>query len=237
MKKTTLVAPYDDPLARAAAGEARALGRTVAALLPGTGESRGGKKGRRGEPSEAGDAEAPAESPRPAEDPPILWNPPSFVSARSAVLEASVRFGSVDEAILVASPGTGTGLAAKPAEIERILQDRALSFLWLARELLTHFAARGSGGGPGRLVIVLADRGQPPRDPAAAAAFGAVSAFAAALAESAPDAPYDVWAVQDSCPQDDLAAQYLSRILQAPPERRPGRILRFTGKSTLFNRP
>lgn len=235
MKKTTLVAPYDDPLARAAAGEARLLGRAVAALLPGAG--RVARKGRRGEPAEAETAEASEEGPRPAEDPPIPWNPPSFVSARSAVMEASVRFGSVDEAILVASPGPGTGLAAKPAEIERVLQDRALSFLWLARELLTHFTTRGSAGVPGRLVIVLADRGQPPRDPAAAAAFGAVSAFAAVLAESAPDAPYDVWTVQDSCPQDELAAQYLSRILQAPRERRPGRVLRFTGKSTLFNRP
>jgi len=153
------------------------------------------------------------------------------------VLEASVRFGSVDEAVLVVSLGSTPGLAAKPAEIEKILQDRVLSMVWLVRELLTHFSARGSGGEPGRLVLVLADRGQSPRDPVAAAAFGALSSFAASLAETSPDAPYDIWVVQDSCPQDDLAAQYLSRILQAPPERRPGRVLRFTGKNPLFNRP
>lgn len=235
MKKTTLVAPYDDPLARAVAVEARVLGRSVAALLPGYGDSREARKGRRGGPSEVEAAGTDLPGPAP-EEAPIPWNPPSFVSARSAVLDASVRFGSVDEAVLVVSPGPAPDLAAKPAELERILHDRVLSVLWLAREVLTHFTARGSAVGLGRLILVLADRGQPPRDPVGAAAFGAASAFAAALAESAPDAPYDVWAVQDSCPQDDLAAQYVRRILEAPPERRPGRILRFTGKSTLFNR-
>lgn len=236
MKKTTLVAPYDEPLARAVAVEARVLDRSVAALLPGFGEPREARKGRRGEPAEAGDPGADLHGPAPGETP-IPWNPPSFVSARSAVLDASVRFGSVDEAVLVVSPGPAPDLTAKPAELERILQDRVFSVLWLAREILTHFSARGSAVGPGRLILVLADRGLPPRDPVGAAAFGAVSSFAAALAESAPDAPYDVWAVQDSCPQDDLAAQYIRRILEAPPERRPGRALRFTGKSTLFNRP
>lgn len=236
MKKTTLVAPYDEPLARAVAVEARVLGRSVAALLPGSGDSRETRKGKRGESEEAGDRGAGPHGHAP-EEASIPWNPPSFVSARSAVLDASVRFGSVDEAVLVVSPRPAPGLAAKPSELERVLQDRVLSVLWLAREILTHFTARGSSAGPGRLILVLADRGQAPRDPVGAAAFGAVSAFAAALAESAPDAPYDVWAVQDSCPQDDLAAQYIRRILEAPPERRPGRALRFTGKNTLFNRP
>lgn len=235
MKKTTLVAPYDEPLARAVAAEARVLGRSVAALLPGADAVRQARKGRREESPEleASDTDLRSAS----EERPIPWNPSSFVSARAAVLEASVRFGSVDEAVLVISPGSAPGLTAKPAELERILQDRVLSVLWLARELLTHFTARGSAGGPGRLIFVLADRGQLPRDPVGAAAFGAVSSFASALAESAPDAPYDIWTVQDSCPQDDLAAQYLSRILQAPPERRPGRVLRFTGRNPLFNRP
>lgn len=236
MKKTTLVAPYDEPLARAAAVEARILGRSVAALSPGSAESRTSRKGRREEASEAEPFAASPDAPSP-EERPIPWNPPSFVSARTAVLEASVRFGSVDEAVLVVSPGSAPELSAKPAEIERALQDRTLSIVWLVRELLTHFAARPSAAGPGRLILVLADRGQSPRDPIASASFGAISAFAASLAESAADAPYEVWAVQDSCPQDDLAAQYIRRILQAPPERRPGRVLRFTGKSSLFNRP
>lgn len=234
MKKTTIVAPYDDPLALAVAGEARVLGRSVAVLLPVSGAAREGKKVGRDRPAEAA---APAPGSSALEERPIAWNPPSFVSARTAVLEASVRFGSVDEAVLVVSLGPAPGLAAKPAEIEKILQDRVLSFIWLVRELLTYFTARGPAGGSGRLVLVLADRGQSPRDPVAAAAFGALSSFAASLAETPPDAPYDVWVVQDSCPQDDLAAQYLSRILQAPLERRPGRVLRFTGKNPLFNRP
>lgn len=233
VKKTTIVAPYDDPLALAVAGEARVLGRSVAVLLPVSTPTRERKKVGRERPAEA----APEPGSAVPEERPIAWNPPSFVSARTAVLEASVRFGSVDEAVLVLSLGPAPGLTAKPSEIEKILQDRVLSFIWLVRELLTHFSARGTAGGSGRLILVLADRGQSPRDPVAAAAFGALSAFAASLAETPPDAPYDVWVVQDSCPQDDLAAQYLSRILQAPPERRPGRVLRFTGKNPLFNRP
>ena len=236
MKKTTLVAPYDEPLARAAAAEARVLGRSIAALTPGSVDTRTGRKDRREEPAEV---ESPGEDSKTGflEETPIIWNPPSFVSARTAVLEASVRFGSVDEAVLVVPPGSAQTLAAKPAEIERILQERTLSIVWLVRELLMHFSARPAGSGPGRLILILADRGQPPRDPVSAASFGALSSLAAALAESAQDAPYEVWAVQDSCPQDDLAAQYIRRILQAPPERRPGRMLRFTGKSSLFNRP
>ena len=232
MKKTTLVAPYDDPLALAVAGEARLLGRSLAALLPGNG-APGGKRKHRSEEPAAGSAPAGPESPA---DKPIDWNPPSFVSARTAVLEAAVRYGSVDEAVLVVSIVTAPGLAAKPAEMEKFLHDRVLSFVWLSRELLSIYSTRAPGSVPGRLVLVLADRGLAPPDPVSAAAFGALSSFASSLAETTADAPYDVWAVQDSCPQDDLAAQYISRILAAPPDRRGGRVLRFTGKGGIFNR-
>jgi hypothetical protein len=213
VKKTTLIAPFDDPLALAIAGEARVQGRTVAALLPGTG------------------ARKPA-APDAPEDRPIFWNPPSYVSARAAVLEAVVRFGPLDEAVFVAAPVAAPGLAAKPAELERFLHERVLAAFWLARELMSHFSERRRG----RLVFVLADRGQSPREPAAAAAFGALEAFAASLTEGLQDAPYDIWTVRDSCPQDDLAAQYVSKLLDASGDRKAGHVLKYTGKVGIFNR-
>jgi hypothetical protein len=213
VKKTTLIAPYDDPLALAIAGEAHILGRATAAFLPGSEVKK----------------TAPAEAP---EDLPIAWNPPSYVSARASVLEAVVRYGALDEAVLIASPGIAPGLSAKPAELEKLFQDRVLSFFWLTREILARFSERGTG----RLVFVLADRGQSQREPAAAAVFGAIVSFASSLAETSQDAPYNIWAVQDSCPQDDLAAQYISKILSAPDDRRGGRVIKYTGKSSIFNR-
>lgn len=221
MKKTTLIAPFDDPLALAAAGEARILGRSVAALLPRAANSGGGK------------AEAAAGESR---DFPISWNPPSYVSARAAVLEAAVRYGAVDEAVIVASPGPAPGLDAKPAEIEKVVHDRVLGVFWLARELIAKFSERDPSRGPGRLVFVLADRGEPLRGPIAAAAFGALESFSESLTEISQDSPYDVWTVQDSCPQDDLTAQFIARILETARDRKTNRVVKFSGKSGFFNR-
>ncbi|HSV56159.1 MAG TPA: hypothetical protein VLH39_03515 [Magnetospirillaceae bacterium] len=231
MGKTTIVAPADDPLSLAVAAEARALGRSVASFLPASAGLQ--SPGKRPEPPRnsrpVDGTEAPAEQP-------LSWNPASYVSARAAVLEASVRYGCVDEAVIVAVPEAAPGLGARPAEIERLIHGRFLSVVWLVREILAAFSARDSGRGPGRLVMVLADRGQPPRDPLGAAAFAALSAFAVSLARTSTDTPYDIWVLEDSCPQDDLAAQYVSRILQAPADRKGGRSLRFTGKGGIFSR-
>ena len=227
MKKTTLIAPFDDPLALALAGEARVLGRSIAALLPGSAVAREGKPG-----SKKSETAPEAEQ----TERPIAWNPPSYVSARAAVLEACVRFGAVDEAVIVASPGPAPGLTAKPAEIEKVFHDRVLSVIWLVRELLTTFAGRAEGREPGRLILVLADRGLENREPVSAGAFGALRSFAVSLAETASDAPYDVWTVQDSCPQDDLAAHYIAKLLDAPRDRRGDRVVRFTGRGGIFNR-
>ncbi len=226
MKKTTLIAPFDDPLARAVAAEARIFGRTVAPLLPGSGKAASDK--RAPEAADAGTGEPTVN--------PVPWNPPSYVSARAAVLEASLRFGAADEAVLVSSRTPAPGLSARPAEIEQALHDRVLGIFWLVRELLSAFKERPAEKGPGRLVLVLADRGREALGPVEAAAFGALEAFASSLAGTSGDTPYEVWSVQDSCPQDDLAAQYIAKLLEAGADRRAGRVVKFTGKGGIFNR-
>lgn len=213
MKKTTLVAPFDEPLARAVAGETRLTGRSVAALLP------------QSKKADSPSPDAPAERP-------IPWNPSSYVSARSAVMETIVRFGGLDEAVFIASPGPAPDIAGKAVDIERLVQERVLGTLWLVREILSKLSSQGSG----RFIFVLAHRDQGIHSPVMAAAFGALEAFALSLVETTVDSPYEIWTLQNTCPQDDITAQYIRRILDSSSDRRGSRVIKFSGKTGIFNR-
>jgi NAD(P)-dependent dehydrogenase (short-subunit alcohol dehydrogenase family) len=75
----------------------------------------------------------------------VAWNRRSPVSARNLLLATLNAFGSLDEALILAPPGPATALEeCSTADIDKAFDDFR-GTVFLARELLAHFRARGGG--------------------------------------------------------------------------------------------
>ena len=223
MSKTILIAPFDGPLAAALAAEAGAAGWSAAlALGRGTG---GGAAG--GAAAEAGAAGRRADSVA------IVYEPRSFVSAASLVLSAENALGPLDAAVLVFDPADAKAefLGAKPGELAALVEERCSGPLFLARELVRRFEARGSG----RLLLVAPES---PRDaalgPAAAMAEKAFEGLGMGLFAAAASTAWSAYGIRDASGQGDRFARFALELLAEPKPTKAGRWLRYSGKGGIF---
>ena len=112
---------------------------------------------------------------------PLEWRPQSPLSARSLVLAAQNRLGSLDAAVLVCSPPRRF-LAALPVafELDTAIDVYVKSYMFAAKELLTHFHKRGGGA----LAFVMRGGGEAGGSPLDKTITAAVTAFADGLMDS-----------------------------------------------------
>jgi hypothetical protein len=227
VKKTILIAPFDGPLAAAIAAEAGSeLWSAALALLRG---SQGASPGA-GE-SEAAPADAAFE--RRADSVSIAYDPRSFVSASSLVIAAENALGPLDAAVLVFDPASAKAefLGAKPGELAANVEERCSGPLFLARELVRRFEARGSG----RLLLVAPES---PRDaslgPAAAMAEKAFEGLGMGLFSASASAAWSAYGIRDASGQSDRVARFALELLSEPKPSKAGRWLRYSGKASIF---
>jgi hypothetical protein len=225
VSKTILIAPFDGPLAAALASEAAAAGWSSAlALGRGSGDSVAG--------AGAAQAEEAAEG-RPADSIAIVYEPRSFVSASTLVLSAENALGSLDAAALVLDPADAKAefLGAKPGELAALVEERCSGPLFLARELVRRFEARGSG----RLLLVAPES---PRDaalgPAAAMAEKAFEGLGMGLFAAAASASWSAYGIRDASGQADRFARFAMELMAEPKPTKAGRWLRYSGKGGIF---
>ncbi|MCX7040955.1 MAG: hypothetical protein NT005_17710 [Spirochaetes bacterium] len=130
MGRTVLITEADTPLGAALVRLFMAKGDRVAAAV--------------GAGAPAGDGRAFAEHrARPFIS--VAWNRRSPVSARNVMLATLNAFGDFDEALILEPPASATALEQCPtAEIDKAFDD-SRGAVFLARELLAHFKARGGG--------------------------------------------------------------------------------------------
>ena len=165
---------------------------------------------------------------------PLAWTAQSPLSARSLVLAAQNRLGSLDAAVLVCSPPCRF-LANLPDtfEIDTAIDMYVKSYMFVTRELLTHFDKKGGGvlafvmhtGGPtgGGLL-----------DKTITAAF---AAFAGGLLGT-QDAEKTIGFSTDIPPgseQTDAFAAFIIKLLTSEHKTDRGRWHKF-GKLNLFGR-
>jgi NAD(P)-dependent dehydrogenase (short-subunit alcohol dehydrogenase family) len=94
--------------------------------------------------SSAGEGRAPAEQ-RAKPSLSIAWNRRSPVSARNLLLATLNAFDDLDEALILEPSGPATPLdRCSAAEVDKAFDD-ARGIVFLVRELLAHFKARGRG--------------------------------------------------------------------------------------------
>ena len=222
MKKTILIAPFDGPLAAALASEASAAGWSVALALS------------RRAASPAPGSDAGNEASGGANYVTVAYEPRSFVSASALVISAENGLGSLDAAILVLDPAEAKAdfLAAKPGELAALVEERCSGPLYLARELVRRFEARGSGR-----ILLLAP--ESPRDaalgPAAAMAAGAFEGLGEGLfAAATSSSSWSAYGLRDASGQGDRLARYALELLGEAKPAKAGRWLRYSGKSGLF---
>ncbi|MDR0383215.1 MAG: hypothetical protein LBH50_04440 [Spirochaetaceae bacterium] len=103
------------------------------------------------------------------------WNPGSPVSARSLVLAAENRIGTLGGAIIACSaPDAEESGDFSPAGIDALVNSHIKSYMFLARELIRHFQQKD-----GVLAFVLLET--PPRGLLAAPVFGSFRSLAESL--------------------------------------------------------
>lgn len=213
VKRTLLIAPFDGPLAAALASSAQAAGWALALGLA---------RGRSAAP------EAPA-----GEVAALAYDPRSYVSAASLVLSARNSLGELDAAVLVLDPASAKAdfLAAKPGELSALVEERCSGPLYLARELIRRFVARGSGA-----LLLLAP--ESPRDaapgPLDALAEGAFEGLGRGLFAAAAGASWSALGLRDASGLPERAAGHILELLGDAKKAKTGRWLRYTGKSGLF---
>jgi hypothetical protein len=224
VSKTILIAPFEGPLAAAIADEAGGAGWTVGF----------GRAQRRGAAAGAGSApggEVPGEGPSGAVA--IAYEPRSFVSASTLVISAENALGPLDAAVIVFDPSGAKAelLDAKPGELAALVEERCSGPLFLAREIVRRFEARGAG----RLLLVAPES---PRDaaqgPAAAMAEKAFEGLGSGLFAAASSSAWSAYGIRDASGQADRLARFALELLSEPKPSKAGRWLRYSGKAGLF---
>jgi hypothetical protein len=233
VSKTILIAPFDGPLAAALAAEAEGAGWSAALALARGGPSGVAEAGAGSGAAEDGPARREEASGRRADAIAIAYEPRSFVSASALVLSAENALGPLDAAALVFDPAGARAefLGAKPGELAALVEERCSGPLFLARELVRRFEARGSG----RLILVAPES---PRDaalgPAAAMAEKAFEGLGAGLFAAAASAVWSVYGIRDASGQADRLARFALELLAEPKPSKAGRWLRYSGKGGIF---
>jgi NAD(P)-dependent dehydrogenase (short-subunit alcohol dehydrogenase family) len=130
MPRTILVSEADTPLGARLADLLLARGARVVATAA------------RGSGGEQGPVRAGPDSRKLI----VPWNRRSSMSARALLLDAANAFDSIDEAVIIEPPAAASGALHEIAstDIERAFDD-AKGPLFLAREVLASFVARGTG--------------------------------------------------------------------------------------------
>jgi hypothetical protein len=214
VSKTILIAPFAGPLAAALAEEAGAASWSAAIGLA-RGEAAEGASG-------AGGAAAA-----------IAYEPRSFVSASTLVLSAENALGQLDAAVLVFDPAGAKAelLGAKPGELAALVEECCAGPLFLAREIVRRFEARGAG----RLLLLAPES---PRDaapsPAAAMAEKAFEGLGMGLFAAASSASWSAFGVRDASGQPERASRFALELLSEPKPSKAGRWLRYSGKAGIF---
>jgi len=241
VSKTILIAPFDGPIASAMAAEAEAAGWSAALALVGGG---GGEPRSADEAEGAGDEASPhggeaAQDGGAARGLPasssvtVPYEPRSFVSASSLVLSAENALGPLAAAVLVFDPAGAKAelLGAKPGELAALVEERCSGPLFLAREIVRRFEARGGG----TLLLVAPES---PRDaapgPAASMAEKAFEGLGSGLFAAAASSPWTAYGLRDASGQADRLARFAVELLASPKPSKAGRWLRFSGKAGLF---
>ncbi len=215
MKKSILIAPFEGSFASALASAAQAAGWNLALGLA---------------RNSAPPSQAPGEG---AGAVAVSYDPRSYVSVSSLVLSARNTLGDIDTAALVLDPAAAKTdfLAAKPGELAALVEERCSGPLFLARELVKRFEARGSG-----TILLVAP--ESPRDaalgPLAALADGAFEGLGRGLFAAAAGARWTAYGLRDASGQSEKAARYTLELIADPKQTKAGRWLRYTGKSGIF---
>lgn len=185
-----------------------------------------------------------------AKVPGISWNPMSFVSARTALIEAETCLGRrIDELIIFVDPPPGPiGLEeSSPAEIEKVAMEWALAYVHLIREAQKSFMNKENGS----LILIVKEASRGPLGSMAAGAlFGLAEGLLASLSsanETAASfsgktktgtekaAAFRFIAIKDESDSADAIARQVLRLLEDSP-RAGGKIQRFTGRAGFFSR-
>jgi NAD(P)-dependent dehydrogenase (short-subunit alcohol dehydrogenase family) len=160
MDDSMLIAGQGKELISALSAEAEKRGiKTILAVIPG--QNDGSRPGARD-----GSSATP------------VWNPGSPVSARSLVLAAENRIGTLGAAIVVCSaPNEAETRDFSPAGIDAIVNSHIKSYMFLSRELIRYFQQKKRG----TLALVLLET--PPQGLLSASVFGAFRGFSDSLLE------------------------------------------------------
>jgi hypothetical protein len=227
VRKTILIAPFEGPLAAALAEGAAAAGWRIAlatarALAP------------QGEAARPLAAPAPEAPPSPAGAVALSYDPRSCASAAALVVSATTALGGeLGAAALIAGPASAKAAfpAGRPADIAQLVDERCAGPLYLAREVVRRFEAKGSG----RILLFAQES---PRDaeagPAAAMAYGAFEGLGRGLFAAAAGAGWSAYGLRDSSGTPDRAARFALELLEESRPSKAGRWMRFSGKSGLF---
>ncbi len=172
---------------------------------------------------------------------PLHWNPVSPVSARSLVVAAENRLGSIDEAIVLCTP---SGLRKRLVEltvsdIDSLVDRQFKSWFYLIRELDNYFRQRKSG----IFSLVCTDysvTGTPEEVPDLfTPAFTAgIRTFIQSLIQSSGTSSYRTLGFLSTEADDEagFAAYILKTLDEAPSSKRETNRLYKYGKLSLFNR-
>jgi hypothetical protein len=78
---------------------------------------------------------------------PLSWNPASSISARTLVLAAATRLGTINDALTIRSPPAVYKAAETltPEEIEIMVNDHIKGWFYIIRELVIYFRRQGTG--------------------------------------------------------------------------------------------
>ncbi len=147
----------------------------------------------------------------------VSWNRRSPVSARTVVLSVLNAFETLDEALIVEPPfpQAATLAEASSAEIERAFDD-AKGPVFLARELLSSFLARGGG-------VVSFVSGGPATGPVESAAREAFRGLAAALLASPGSSSIVANGFQRGSVDSEEYAAFIDRTLEEKARKISGR--------------
>jgi NAD(P)-dependent dehydrogenase (short-subunit alcohol dehydrogenase family) len=166
----------------------------------------------------------------------VVWNRRSPVSARTVLLDAlnfagtPDQSGSIDEAIILEPPPPGSAafLDASSADIEKTFDD-AKGPIFMAREILTLFAKRGSGV----LAFVLRGSGDGLLE---AGLRESLRGAASALLASPPATTILVNGFQANSTHFEEYAQFIDRTLDERARRISGRWFTCTSRGGFFRK-
>ena len=160
------------------------------------------------------------------------WTPGSAISARTLLLAAENRLGSVDEAILVCDPPPAGRAVANVsiADVEVMLNDQVKGWFFLVREFAAAFRARGEG----TLALVYPETAGKDEGLLESAALAVFRSFTRSVLAEAGGEPYITLGFSSGETGDEAGfAAFIARQLDEASRRGSGKQHRY-GKHGIF---